>query len=361
MKKLFENKAQRLRVIDKECLIFEVDGKFYNENGEKIPEEERFYEKDEDDEEDGWWQYWMEYEGLTEPLIAESTTEPLCEIDDVFGNYGFKNEAGEFVIEPQYAYAYEFTNGLAAVNLNRTWYRTEEGRRFYENHYGYIDERGKTVIGFQYDEAHPFNKYGVAVVSDLETGWRLIDKNGNEIPGTRFPYLAPYYDYEDRFLEFSYEDRTGEELIGIYDTKERRIVKEPFADSITERNEDCILVFERNGKFGYSDFSQYHINSKGDILYPWLYNKGFAIVEIPDIHNVTAVAISEYTELTGNPSSYFPHDGKKYERRFIYGLYSSKGEFLMPMEYGIINKISDDTWACYKDGMITVIKTEEGD
>lgn len=29
---------------------------------------------------------------------------------------------GEFVIEPQYAYAYEFTNGLVAVNLNRTWF-----------------------------------------------------------------------------------------------------------------------------------------------------------------------------------------------------------------------------------------------
>ena len=86
-------------------------------------------------------------------LLSENVGEIIEEIDDIFGCFGFKNEAGEFVIEPQYAYAYDFTNGLAAVNLNRTWYKTEKGERYYENHYGYIDFNGKTVIGFNYDEA----------------------------------------------------------------------------------------------------------------------------------------------------------------------------------------------------------------
>lgn len=67
-------------MIDKGCLIFEVDGQFYNENGEKIPEEERFHKKTEDNEKDEWRQYWMEYEGLNELLKVESTAEPLCEI-----------------------------------------------------------------------------------------------------------------------------------------------------------------------------------------------------------------------------------------------------------------------------------------
>ena len=61
--------------------------------------------------------------------------------------------------------------------------------------YGYIDGNGKTVIGFQYDEARPFNKYGVAVVSKMtDSFFHLIDLEGNEIPGTRFPYIS-YYDY----------------------------------------------------------------------------------------------------------------------------------------------------------------------
>ena len=99
------------------------------------------------------------------------------------GNFGFKNKAGEFVIEPQYAFAHEFTCGLAAVNLNRTWYKTEEGRRFYENHFGYIDDHGKTIIPFDYDEAWPYNKYGVAVVETLDDVF-LINTTGKTISGT---------------------------------------------------------------------------------------------------------------------------------------------------------------------------------
>ena len=59
----------------------------------------------------------MEYEGLKEPLKSETVVESVCDIDNVFGQYGFKNRAGEFVMEPQYAYAREFTNGLSAVNV----------------------------------------------------------------------------------------------------------------------------------------------------------------------------------------------------------------------------------------------------
>ena len=364
MKILFQKEGRKISIIDKEQLIFKVDGKFINEAGVEIPEEEDFRKKSDayDIYDDGqWYEEWMDYSGLEEQLKSESVEEPITEIDDVFGKYGFRNEAGEFVIEPQYAYAYEFTNGLAAVNLNRTWYRTENGKRYYENHYGYIDARGKTVIGFQYDEAYPFNKYGVAVVFDLETGWRLIDQTGAEVPGTRFNYLSHYYEYENRFMEFSHEQRSGEEMVGIYDTKERKIIMEPSVDSIIEWEEDCILVYTRDGEYGVSDFHQYYINSRGEILYPWLYGKGFAIVERPDRNNVAAVAISHYTELTGEPGSFFLHNGKKYDRKFIYGLYSSKGEFLFPVEYEGISKLRDDIWACYKEGVLTVVKTEIGD
>lgn len=166
MKVLFQRKGSKVDLVDLERRIFNIDGRYINESGEEIQVEDKFYKREEldDFEEGAWYESWMDYEGLDEPLKSESIVEPLCEIDDMFGQYGFKNQAGEFVIEPQFAYAYEFTNGLAAVNLGRTWYCTEEGKRYYENHYGYIDSKGKTIIGFQYDEAHPFNKYGVAVV-----------------------------------------------------------------------------------------------------------------------------------------------------------------------------------------------------
>lgn len=362
MKVLFTKEGKSIYCADKEKKIFCSDGVFYDKNGNIVPPMESFYSDDENDE-NSWYQEWMEYEGLEEPLKSESIVEIEWEIDDGFGQFGFKNEAGEFVIEPQYAYAHEFTNGLASVNLNRTWYKTEEGRRFYENHYGYIDKNGKTIIGFQYDEAYPFNKYGVALVSDVKAGWSLIDTLGNEIPGTRFGYISRY-DYNDRFLEFSYDEDAGydnDTLVGIYDTKERKILIEPSVDDIIEYNEDCIKVYVRNAEYGVGDFRQHYINSKGEILYPWLYNKGFSIVELPDANNISAVAVSEFTELSGRPSSFFEHNGKKYSRKHIYGLYSSKGEFILPVEYDEIKNLCDNIWACLKDGVITIIETEKGD
>lgn len=112
-------------------------------------------------------------------LDSFSDTEIDWEIDDGFGHFGFKDLSGNVVIEPQYVWAGEFAHGLCPVNLNRTWYHTAEGNHFYENHYGYIDPLGKTVIPFKFEEAHNFNKYGVAVVSD-DTGTYMIDTAGTE-------------------------------------------------------------------------------------------------------------------------------------------------------------------------------------
>lgn len=360
MEILFSKQGKSCYVVDKERIIFCIDNSYFDINGNEVPDEDAFHKNHEDDD-DGWYRYWMDDEGLPEPLKAESTVEPEWEIDGVFGNFGFKNKDGEFVIEPQYAYAHEFTCGLASVNLNRTWYRTPEGRRYYENHYGYIDGNGKTVIGFQYDEARPFNKYGVAVVSKMtDRFFHLIDLEGNEIPGTRFPYIS-YYDYDDRYLEFSRDDE-DEALIGLYDTKERKVLIEPrFSDIIVE-DEDRILVYERDGEYGVSDFRQYYINRNGELIFPWLFKQRFAIIRKPDGNNVAAVSVSQYTELIEkHPSSYFPHNGKKYDRKFVYGLYSSKEEFLLPLEYEKIEHMVENIWGCYKDGTFMFVQTEPTD
>lgn len=362
MKVLFSKQGKSCFVADKERIIFCIDNAYYDINGDEVPDEEAFHKKKNiDDDDDCWYQYWMDYEGLPEPLISDTTIEPEWEIDDVFGNYGFKNQAGEFVIEPQYAYAHEFTCGLASVNLNRTWYRTPEGKRYYENHCGYINGNGQTVIGFQYDEARPFNKYGVAVVAKItDNFFHMIDLEGNEIPNTRFPYIA-YYDYNDRYLEFS-RDNDDEALIGLYDTKERKVLIEPKYSDISIEDDDHILVYERDGEYGESDFRQYYINRNGDIIYPWLFKQRFAIIRKPDSNDVAAVSVSKYTELTEKyPRSYFPHNGKKYDRKFVYGLYSSKEQFLLPLEYEKIEHLIDNIWGCYKDGTFTFIQTEPND
>ena len=366
MKTLFCKNGRYARLVDVENRIFEIDNAYFNQYGEQVAGKKEYVKNYDDDE--AWnaqqiEDFYSENPSLVEYLKSESITDIEWEIDDGFGCFGFKNKKGEFVIEPQYAYAHEFTNGLAAVNLNRTWYKTEKGERYYENHYGYIDVNGKTVIGFNYDEAWPFNKYGVAVVQIIGEDDYLIDMEGKEIPGTRFKYLSHYYEYNDRFLEFGYDyDASGDGPIGIYDTKERKILFEPkFEEVYYLEKDNCFEAYERDGEFGKSDFRRYYVDMTGNPLYTWLSEQRFAITEKPDVNNVAAVAISQYFELTGNPSSFFLHNGKKYERNFIYGLYSSKERFVLTLEYDDIRQLSDSIWACRKAEVLTIVETEPDD
>ena len=361
MKLLFSVPGENIWMADKERMIFRTaGGNYYDINGNAVPAEAEWEGLSCPQHDNPWDSDWVEYEGLDEPLVSESTVEVDWEIDDGFGNFGFKNRAGEFIIEPQYAFAYEFTCGLAAVNLNRTWYRLTNGQRVYENHFGYINGRGETVIPFMYDEARPFNKYGVAVVEDRKKRY-LIDTNGNVIPGTELLHPTDLYDYSDRFLQFVYDSKNWEldGPVGLYDTKERRIILEPSADDTIEWEEDLICIYERSGAFGGSDFRQHYINSKGEKLFPWLLDKGFAIVERPSKYLVSVVAIAEYTEISGNSGSYISHEGKKYERTYRYGLYSSGERFILQPMYELITELSDNIYGCVRDGVVSVMQLDD--
>jgi len=350
MKILFCKKGEWIHLQDAGQRIFKIDDEYYDIQGNEIFYEEPIAKECKDSR--------IDEMGLEEPLWAKSVIEEEWEIDDVFGQYGFCNEQGEFVIEPQYASAYDFTNGLAAVNLNRTWYRTPEGRRYYENHFGYIDHRGKTIIGFRFDEANPFNRYGVAVVYDTAAGWMMIDQKGEEIPGTRFSYIADSYMYDDRYFTFSNSDNLLDETEGFYDTKERRVLLQPIFYNLIEKDEECIQVTTLNEQ---DEPRMYYCNSKGEILYPWLYGKEFDYVEIPDENLVTAVRTSEYIEADEDAWKYVIHRGKKCNRVSVYGLYTANETFLLPMEYDGIDKLSCNIWACHKDGEIMVVQTEPSD
>ncbi|MBQ6493383.1 MAG: WG repeat-containing protein [Erysipelotrichaceae bacterium] len=366
MKKFFSLKAKHVDLNDKERMILEfLPGGYYDIHGNPVKDTDGLVSVWEDDEmdelEDPWNDSRIEDEGISEPLIPESTTKPEWEIDDAFGNFGFKNREGIFVIEPQYAYAYLFSHGLAAVNLNRTWFRGRNGSRYYENHFGYINERGETVIPFAYDEAYPFNKYGVAVVEDRK-GSHLIDTNGVVVKGTESFRFCKYYEYDDRYFKY-WTLNDDNDLKGIYDTKERRIILEPSVNGFDQWwGEDIIRVTLRNGKMGGSDFHKYFIDNKGQIIYPWLKDKGFAYVEKPNNLELSIVSVSEYHQLPDDyPSGYYLINSEKYDRTMKYGIYSSKERFVLPLEYDDISELTESLYACHKDGMITIMQLENSD
>lgn len=270
-------------------------------------------------------------------LYPESVTEVKCEIDGVFGLYGYKDREGSFVIEPQYASADYFSMGLAAVNLNRTWFRDENGNRYYENHCGYINERGETVIPFMYDEAYPFTKYGVAVATDRK-GSYLIDTEGNRIPGTEGLCFHHYYEYEDRFLTFTEgDDPNWDKPYGIYDTMDHKILRMPFAEDImTDTEKEVLEVWE---SISENEICHYYLDYNGEVIYPWLKGKKFDRVSVPDCYGLSSVR-------------FLKTEGDKLRE----GVYSSNGRFVIAPEYDNVQRLEDGLYGLVKDGIVTVVQ-----
>lgn len=95
----------------------------------------------------------------------DSETSELRPVQQ-FGKWGFRNEYGMFVIQPEYDQVNKFSEGLAAVKRNGKW--------------GYIDKLGHIAIALQFEEAGSF-RHGMA---------RILIHGQNNIINTAGVYIG---------------------------------------------------------------------------------------------------------------------------------------------------------------------------
>ena len=282
------------------------------------------------------------------------------ELDDIwFGKFGFKDENKNIVIEAQYDSCGEFSCGLCPVAY-QSWYHTPEGKRYYEMHWGYIDQSGKERIPFKYRDARNFNKYGIAAVQDeYGENYYLIDSRGRKVFGGKDIDVDRLYREEDRFLEFTKgEDTIWEDNVGVYDTKKRKVFLEPHTCGILEWSEDVIEVFER-GKVCPADFWEHYINAEGEELYPGLIGKGFNIIEKPNKSGFVIVGIFEFIEADRMKGNCYGGD-KYYCRTDHYGVANLDGVLVIPAEYDRIYEKKNGVFVCTKDGKDEYYKIRRG-
>ena len=291
-------------------------------------------------------------------LIPFSTVETVSSPDYEYGNFGFKDENGNIVIEPKYVSCIWFSYGLCPVAIHAGDYE-DASNPYADLRWGYIDETGATVIPFRYREAGVFNKYGIAVAKD-EYGENsyLIDRKGEVAFREDNLDFCPWYDPDERFLEFSDGPFYDADInIGAYDTKLRRIFLEPVTGGIIEWEEDEIEVQERGVLNFGADFRDHFINSRGEELYPGLAEKGFNIIERPNQYGFAIIGIFQWEE-----TDHFDRvvwnlkDDKKYRRIEHYGVANIQGELVIPAEYDKITDKRDGSFLCVKDNKETRIK-----
>jgi len=119
------------------------------------------------------------FEWQIEPqfAFARSFSEGLAAVSVDGELWGFIDRHGNMVIEPQFANAHSFAEGLAAVDtrLPDTWIPK----------WGFIDINGNMVIEPQYERVSAFSE-GLAAVQIGRVNWGFIDRNGNIV-------IEPYY------------------------------------------------------------------------------------------------------------------------------------------------------------------------
>ena len=93
------------------------------------------------------------------------------------GKWGYIDSTGKIVVKPQFAWAEEFSEGLAA-------FENEDGK------HGYIDETGRVVIAPKFDNWTEFSEGLAAVSVDFE--WGYIDKTGKWAIPPQFAVGRPF-------------------------------------------------------------------------------------------------------------------------------------------------------------------------
>jgi len=166
----------------------------------------------------------------------------------VQGKDGFIDPSGQIVIEPKYAKAYPFSDGLAAVQIQT------------DGDWGFIDTKGKLVIEAQFAMVGFFAEGLAAFRKEYTSQWGYINKQGDVVIAARFDGADQFHKgiarvgfqpLSDRFftliadvgatLDYRFIDRTG------------TFVPDPGPTRFATGVPGELIPFTQNGKMGYVD------------------------------------------------------------------------------------------------------------
>lgn len=172
--------------------------------------------------------------------------------------WGYINEKGEFVIQPDYNFALDFQkNGLATVE--------NDGK------YGCINEEGKVVIPLMFESIIDFHEGRAAVL--VEGGFQVIDELGTFLTEKAYNFISMYQDGlaivsdvdQEGNYQYGYLDKSGKIVIPIqFETASN--FNEGLA--IVKISENHFALIDRNGNQLYI-YSIFFVGDLGDDLLPF--------------------------------------------------------------------------------------------
>ena len=272
-------------------------------------------------------------------------------------NNGYKNLAGEVVIEPVFTYADEFSEGLAFVRKGEVLLG------------GYIDTKGTYIIPPVFSDGQSFRD-GKAIVKIYDS-WQIINKKGEFLLSKKYDYFMHYDDRSSYYI-----CKTKDYKTDIYD-KELNLLKsidydaydivkvkdKYFLNTTDEKGLNYIVSFDTGKAILSGNQNEYYINTDdfffaaNEYLYSyWWYNIGGSVC-----YDINGDIFSDYgfdgiTVLDEN--TYF---GFYYSEDEGYDSYIVENGQKKSFEYPIIDAVSDDFLIAYNAGNNVGIVNKAGE
>lgn len=258
--------------------------------------------------------------------------------------YGYLSVDGGVPIPPQYVAAADFTEGLAVVALQDSF--------FVE--YAFIDHQGKVVLQDNYQYAFPFFN-GYAVVKKYDS-YGIIDKRGRERLTFRFENLTAV----DENGIFAALDPNGTKY-ALFSAKDFKPITPYIYDGFSGYG-DGLYVYQRDSLYGYLDTLGHEVLGHYAVAAP--FHKGYAMVSrnskygiIDNYGNVVLPLEYDYSPLC-NSCYYFQEGRAVVMKGEKYGFCDERGELVIPIEFDGCFGFSQDRAPVKKGGMWGYIDTE---
>ncbi len=248
--------------------------------------------------------------------------------------WGYLDNQGRFVIQPQYDSAMDFQdNGLAIVGK-------PEGT-------GLIDRSGRFVVPPVYSSILPFYEGRAAVIDDA--GFKVIDQSGTVITPRAYSFIGNYQ--EGRAL-YADTDAQGNYLYGYLDRQGKAVIPLQYESANNFIAGRAVVKLKEN------QFALIGLN--GEVLHTYHYgtvgNLGDGLLPFQQDFN----SKYGYIDIVGNvvlPPKYamaLPFDQARAEVNLSegidnqYGLIDPKGNFIIPTQYNYINRLGENRAAVGK-------------
>lgn len=259
--------------------------------------------------------------GLLLPTINFLLAQNLVPFKADNGKWGYKDQQfDDIVITPNYDYATDFSEGLAVVaNFSLT-----KLHRF-----GFIDKTGKEIIPLKYSSADKFSE-GLAPVKNELGKIVFIDKTGKEVIKTIYTEARSFSNGLAAVLlnkKMGFIDKNGTVVIPI------------IYEAVKDFEDDCTLAM--------IDGITVQIDKTGKEL-PMINEFGY----VDRMQKKVVIVPTEFNTGTG-----FTSDGIAFVTNFKNGntgAINYKGNFLIPMRYYEIRKLSNGLYAIKENNKVGV-------